>query len=66
MYAMGQGVSRDYVQAHMWLSLAASPFSEKDDRERAIKVRNLIAAKMTPQQIAEAQALATNWKPKGE
>jgi hypothetical protein len=66
MYAKGRGVPQDYVQAHMWFNLTAARFSEKDLREKAVAARDRVAAKMTPEKIAEAQALATNWKPKGE
>jgi uncharacterized protein len=55
----GQGVSQDYVTAHMWLNLPAAG-GNKD----AAKYRNILAAKMTPAQIAEAQRLAREWKPK--
>ena len=65
MYDTGQGVPQDYVQAHKWYNLAASrfPASESIRRETAIKNRDGVAAKMTPQQIAEAQKLAREWKP---
>ena len=65
MYSAGQGVPQDYVQAHIWFNLAASrsPASEKDGRDRAVKNRDTIAAKMTPTQVAEAQKLAREWKP---
>jgi uncharacterized protein len=68
MFADGLGVPQDYVQAHMWLDLAASryPDSGKEDRDKAIKARDLVASKMTPAQIAEAQKLAGEWKPKPE
>ena len=68
MYVHGEGVAQDYVQAHMWLNLAASRLaaSEKENRDLAIKHRNIVAAKMTPAQIAEAQKLAREWKPKPE
>jgi TPR repeat protein len=59
MYARGRGLPQDYVLAHMWLNLAAS----KGDTD-AVKNRDLVAAKMTPAQIAEAQKLAREWKPK--
>jgi hypothetical protein len=49
----------------MWVNLAASRFAVSQvGRERAIKSRDLVAAKMTPAQIAEAQKLAREWKPK--
>jgi len=65
MYDNGQGVPQDYVQAHKWLNLAVSryPASDKENRDRAVRVRDRTAAKMTPAQIAEAQRLAREWKP---
>ena len=63
MYAEGQGVSQDYVQAHMWLNLAASQFPAlgKDQRNTTVDARDRVASKMTPPQIAEAQELAFEW-----
>jgi TPR repeat protein len=62
MCQRGQGVPRDYVQAHMWLNLAASRASG-DDQKKYADQRDFIAGKMTAQQIAEAQRLAREWKP---
>jgi len=59
MYNKGWGVTQDYVQAHMWYNLAAT-----QGEKRARKFRDLLAEKMTPDQIAEAQRLAREWKPK--
>jgi len=66
MYAAGHGVPQDYVSAHMWLNLAAAQFldQEKENRESALKARDLAASKLTPAQIAQAQKLAHEWKPK--
>lgn len=66
MYLNGRGVPQDYVLARMWCNLAASRFdaSQKEGREGAVKHRDRIAAKVTPAQIAEAQKLAREWKPK--
>ncbi len=61
MYNDGLGVTQDYVQAHMWYNLAAAQ-GDKDTR----KFLDWIAEKMTPTQIAEAQRLAREWKPKGK
>jgi TPR repeat protein len=58
MYGTGEGVPQDYVIAHMWLNLAAVN-GDKD----AVKGRDMVAAQMTPAQIAEAQKLARGWKP---
>jgi TPR repeat protein len=62
MYQTGQGVARDYVQAYKWFTLAASRFPAAE-REYAVSFRDLVAAKMTPAQIAEAQKLARQWTP---
>jgi TPR repeat protein len=59
LYANGQGIPQDYVRAHMWFNLAAA-----QGYQEAIKDRDEIARKMTPEQIAEAQKLAHEWKRK--
>ena len=64
MYEYGVGVPPDYVQAHKWLSLAVSWAQTIRIRDMAVKNRDLIARKMTPAQIREAQRLARYWKPK--
>jgi len=61
MYTKGQRVPQDYVQAHMWLSLAAA-----QGDKRAPKRRDRLAKKMTPAQLAEAQRLAREWKAKSK
>jgi hypothetical protein len=61
MYGTGRGVTQDYVQAHMWFNLAAA-----QGRPNAENGRDRIARLMTPAQIAEAQKLAREWKPKPE
>src|SRR6266446_4746997 len=53
LYEYGEAVPQDYVQAHKWFDLAGSSL-----------YRDTLAAKMTPAQIAEAQKLAREWKPK--
>ena len=58
-YVTGRGVPKDYVLGHMWLNLAVA-----HGIERAIKARDFAAEKMTSDQIAEAQRLAREWKPK--
>jgi TPR repeat protein len=59
MYASGRGVPQDYVAAHMWFSLSAA-----QDDDDAAKNRDIIAQRMTLAQIAEAQRLAREWRPK--
>ena len=53
MYRNGQGVVQDYVLAHMWTNLAAVK-----GNAISVKNRDIIAAKMSTQQIALAQKLA--------
>ncbi len=64
MYTKGRGVPQDYVQAHMWYNLAAAGSPPGEDRDSAAKNRDIVAERMTPAQIAEAQRLAREWKPK--
>jgi TPR repeat protein len=59
MYANGEGVPQDYSAAHMWFNLAAARRNKN-----AVKARDIVAAQLTPAQIAEAQKLAREWKPK--
>lgn len=65
MYATGQGVPEDYVQAYKWIILAFSrfPASEKETREDLVGIRDAVRTRMTAAQIAEAQKLASEWKP---
>jgi hypothetical protein len=52
----------------MWLNLAASRFSASEGEKRGMAILNgeIIASKMTPEQVAEAQRLARGWKPRKE
>jgi uncharacterized protein len=61
MYQKGLGVPQDYVRAYMWFDLAAA-----QGTKGAAEWREHIAARMAPEQIAEAQKLAREWKPKPE
>ena len=63
MYGVGDGVPKNYIEAHMWLNLAASRASSKD-KKLFTEARDVAAGKMTPKQIAEAQRRAREWKPK--
>jgi uncharacterized protein len=60
-YARGQGVPQDYVTAYMWFDLSAAQGDQV-----AVSDRDAAARRMTPAQIAEAQKLAREWKPKPE
>jgi uncharacterized protein len=72
LYYFGHGVPQDYVLAHMWYNLAAAAGGEKLDfviaatgaGMKAAEFRDGVAKLMTPAQVAEAQKLAREWKPK--
>lgn len=61
IYAQGRGMLQDFIQAHMWYNLSAA-----QGEQRAAEARDALAKQMTPAQIAEAQRLAREWKPKGK
>jgi TPR repeat protein len=53
LYKYGEAVRFDYVQSYKWFELAGS-----------VSDRDIVATMMTPAQIAEAQKLAREWKPR--
>ncbi len=55
-YNRGEGVPKGYVQAHLWWSLAAAN-GDEEARER----RDILAKRMIPADISEAQRLAREW-----
>jgi peptidoglycan hydrolase-like protein with peptidoglycan-binding domain len=67
-YIRGHGVPQDYVQAHLWVNLAASrlPSGQRRDEDEAVRLRNFLTARMTPAQLTLAQELARAWQPKPE
>jgi uncharacterized protein len=58
-YHKALGVSQDLVRAHMWYNLAAA-----HGYQDGAKSRDRLAQLLTPAEIAEAQKLAREWKPK--
>ena len=58
-YNNGNGVAKDDVIAYMWYNLAAASGHEKAKRNR-----DILAKEMTRDQIAEAQRLSREWKPR--
>ena len=59
LYDNGLGVPQDKVRAYMWFTLSVA-----QGRDGAAAFRDLIARRMTPAEIAEAQKLAREWKPR--
>jgi uncharacterized protein len=67
MYGFGEGVPpRDDVQALKWLSLAIERYTDKNKerRDQAIKDRATLVTRMSKAQIAEAERLVHDWRPK--
>lgn len=56
LYSTGQGVERDYIQAHKWFNLAAIRGVHRAQVDRCE-----LAKDMSRQQIAEAQRQAREW-----
>ncbi len=63
MYSNSEGVPQDYIEAHKWYNLAASR-SQGEVHENSVHNRDITEKRMTPAQVAEAQKLAREWKPK--
>ena len=58
MHLNGEGVQIDMVQAHKWLSLATASGNEREEAQRSLKIAE---ARMSAEQIKEAQRLAAEW-----
>jgi hypothetical protein len=65
-HAQGEDGTPDNVRAYMWFNLAAAGFPTGEIRSRSLAAssRDAVATNMTSEQIAEAQRLAREWKPK--
>jgi uncharacterized protein len=60
MYDKGHGVPQDFILAYKWLNLAAAR-APRHERDYVLRLRNAVASKMSPVQIAEGQRLAMLW-----
>jgi TPR repeat protein len=63
MYFSGTGVTRDYASAYLWFSIAAAQAPLMDNRKGLLELRNIAAARMTPEAVAEAARRVAAWKP---
>lgn len=61
LYVNGNGVSKDFVQAYLWLSLSARSISGSGSE--AVRQRDLVAARMSSSQLADAKKLVRAWRP---
>jgi len=57
---LGLGVPQNYIEAHRWYNLAAAAGTPG-----AATARDVLAARMSKEQLAEAQRLAAAWRPAG-
>jgi S1-C subfamily serine protease len=71
MYATGQGVPQNFMEAYLWSILAAAYINDVEDlspKERAehqndsVKLRNMVLPYLTQAQIAEAQRQAAAFR----
>jgi len=58
LYAEGNGVPQNYVEAYKWFNLSAA-----HDNRKAKAYREKIGRKMATEQIALAQKLSSTWEP---
>ncbi len=65
LYNNGHGVPENFVQAYKWLNLAAANASGPK-KEFSYRIRDSVATKMSPSQVAKAQALSIEWQPAPE
>ena len=61
LYATGKGVKRDLVEAYKWMNICAAKGNAGCTTQR-----DLIAKKLKPAQITEAQRLSSQFAPKKE
>ena len=58
LYAAGTGVQPDRVQAYMWYTLASG------QDQTAKRRRDTLASRMKPEEVAQAEKMAKDFKPK--
>ena len=62
-YYYGEEVLQNDIQAHLWWNLAANAGAEWDQeiKDQAYDLRWCLELEMTPEQITEAERLASEW-----
>jgi hypothetical protein len=58
-YALGKGTPADAIEAHKWFRLAAGAPGE--EREKALRARAVLAERLTPAEVAMADARTDEW-----
>jgi TPR repeat protein len=59
LYALGQGVAQDEIEAFKWFALAAAGIGE--DRDRALRARSRLAERLTPVEVSWAASRVEDW-----
>ena len=59
----GTGIGRDNQLAYLWFAVAAGQTPLPDNREAIIEMRNIAAARMTPEEESSAARRAAEWRP---
>jgi TPR repeat protein len=58
LYAKGDALPANYIQALMWFSVAAAASPPGELRDKAAYNRDIVASRLTPEEVGEAQRLA--------
>ena len=68
MYALGRGVRRDDIEAYRWLTLALASYAptQREQRDQTKKNRDLVALRLIPNQMAQAERHARDFQAKPE
>lgn len=61
MYLEGTGVAADLVQSHKWLNLAVSALPPGELAYKAVRERDIVARRLSPEQLHRARELAREW-----
>ncbi|MDI1287027.1 MAG: tetratricopeptide repeat protein [Reyranella sp.] len=61
LYVKGDGVPKDFVLAYMWFSISAG--HTLSEASEAARQRDMLAARMTTGQVAEAKKMARAFRP---
>jgi hypothetical protein len=61
----GGDAAAERVEAHLWLNLAGAKLAPGDARADVVAARDALAARMSADEIREAQLRARDWRPKG-
>lgn len=57
MFANANGVERDYVKAYLWTSLAVDSLSEGEERDSAVRVREVISRRMDEEELVRTRGI---------